>query len=224
MDKDQKNKKEVLDIVRPQLEKPIYRADGTRLHIIFGLIDRGGHRPEYVDYLCDHITWLHPYVGLTQVDFKKPIIQRSDSKKSHPKLYVGQTRLLSDKVESRIGSRLWHLPDDVTDEYMTQLLAQYYGEEVDEHGQVKREFIRLPNDHYRDCENYGEGVALILELEDKLIIDDQIKRIEEDINKRNAVQVNAEEPKPQENTNRINILHQPAPRRTTPWLAAIKRR
>ena len=224
MDKDQKNKKEVLDIVRPQLEKPIYRADGTRLHIIFGLIDRGGHRPEYVDYLCDHITWLHPYVGLTRVDFKKPIIQRSDSKKSHPKLYVGQTRLLSDKVEARIGSRLWHLPDDVTDEYMTQLLAQYYVEEVDEHGQVKREFIRLPNDHYRDCENYGEGVALILELEDKLISDDQIKRIEEDINKRNAVQVNTEEPKPQENTNRINTLHQPAPRRTTPWLAAIKRR
>ena len=147
--KTRKNKKEVLDIVRPQLEKPIYRADGTRLHIIFGLIDRGGHRPEYVDYLCDHIPWLHPYVGLTQVDFKKPIIQKSDSKKSHPKLlYVGR---LSDKVT---GSGKGVVASEIHD---ASVIGSVLCEEVDEHGQVKREFIRLPNDHYRDCENYGEG-------------------------------------------------------------------
>ncbi|MFA5217237.1 terminase gpA endonuclease subunit [Sulfuricurvum sp.] len=222
MDGDAKNKEEVLEIVRPFLEKPLLKKNGTRMHTIFGLIDRGGHRPEYVDYLCDHITWLHPYVGLTAIDYKKPIIMKSESGKSHPKLYVGQTRLLSDRVEGRMGSKIWHLPDDVTDEYLSQLLSQYYAEEIDEHGQVKRDFICLPNDHYRDSENLQEGCALVLELEDKLVSDDYIKRIEENTRDRNKEQPQVEQKK-EPQIPAINPLQRNIQPYKKPWLSAIRR-
>jgi len=222
MNYDAKNKEEVLNVIRPQLEKILRKKNGMTIPIIFGLIDRGGHRPEYVDYLCDHIPWLHSYVGLTQIDYKKPIIRKSDSKDAHPKLYVGQTRLLSDRVEGRIGSSNWHLPDDVTEEYQRQLIAQYYSEEVDEHGQIKREFIRLPQDHYRDCENYGEGCAIVLGLDELLTKDDGIRRIEENIIRRNKPEHQAAEKQAAEKQDTKS--RRPIPGRRTPWLAGIRRK
>lgn len=190
MDDGAKNKSEVLEIVRPQIELKLIKKDGTRLPIVFGLVDRGGHRPEYVDYLCDHILWLHSYVGSSDtINLKNPMIQKSKSNEiQHRKMYVGQTRLLSDRVEGRMGSKLFHMPDDVTEEYIKQLLAQYYSEEVKDDGQVVRRYVRLPYDHYRDCENYAEGCAIVLGLEDKLVSDDYIKKIQEDISNRNKTE------------------------------------
>ena len=122
MNEDSKNKNEVLEIVRPQIDFSLSKKDGTKMRVVFGLIDRGGHRPEYVDYLCNHIPWLHSYVGSTRIaDHKKPIISKSKSKDTHPKLYIGQTRMLSDRVEGRMGSKIFHMPDDVTDEYIRQV-------------------------------------------------------------------------------------------------------
>jgi hypothetical protein len=221
MNIDSKNKQEVLDIVRPFLEKELLKKDGTRLHVIFGLIDRGGHRPEYVDYLCDHIPWLHPYVGLTNIDYKKPLIRKSDSGQSHAKLYVGQTKILSQRVEDRLSSKLWHLPDDVTDEYITQVLAQYWSEEVDEYGQIKEELICLPNDHLRDCENMQEGCAIVLGLEEKLSSDDSIKCIEENTKERNREPIKKEIEKGKTMGNTLKPYLQ---QRKMPWLAAIRRR
>lgn len=222
MDGDGKNKEEVLAIMRPILEKPLLKKSGERLHIIFGLIDRGGHRPEYVDYLCDHITWLHPYVGLSKViDYKSPIISKSTTKKSHPKLYTGQKQLLFKRVEGRIGGSNWHLPDDVTDEYMSQLVAQYYIETVDEQGAVKTEFIELPNDHYRDCENLGEGCAIVLELDDMLSSSDSIMKIEEQI--RNWNKEPESVPEKKADPVRRVLTGQPQYKKQT-WLGAIRRR
>jgi hypothetical protein len=223
MNVDAKNKQEVLDIVRPFLEKEIRKKDGTRMHVIFGLIDRGGHRPEYVDYLCDHITWLHPYVGLTTIDYKRPIIRKSDSGQSHAKLYVGQTKILSSRIEDRLSSKQWHLPDDVTDEYITQVLAQYWIEEVDEHGVVKNEFICLPNDHLRDCENMQEGCAIVLELEEKLSSDDYIKRIEENTMLRNKESASDQVQSKEKEKVAINPLNPFMQNRKQPWLSVIRR-
>lgn len=220
MDGDAKNKKEVLDIVRPQLEIDLRKKDGTKMPIVFGLIDRGGHRPEYVDYLIDHIPWLNSYVGGTTINLKNPMIAKSKSTDTHQKLYIGQTRLLSDRVDGRMGSKLWHVPDDLTDEYIRQLLAQYYAEEVKPDGQIKREWIRLPYDHYRDCENYNEGCAVVLDLEDKLHSEDQIRVISEYNRKKNIEKPVIEEKKKKivENRNRYPKS------RNKSWLDAVRNR
>ena len=227
MNEDAKNKDEVLKIVRPKLEIDLIKKDGTKMEIVFGLIDRGGHRPEYVDYLCDHIRWLHPYVGigsLQTVDYKKPMIKKSESKESHSKLYVGQTRILSERVDGRMsGKEKYHMPDDVTEEYVRQLLSQYTTEEIQESGEVRRKFITLPNDHYRDCENLAEGCTIILGLEDKLNTEIGISRIEEYIRNKNKPI-----PKKQEDKNDGKVVNnylrfnqQFGQKR---WLDAIKKR
>lgn len=181
-DDEGRNKEKALEIVQSHFKNQLTKKTGEKIQIMFGLIDQGGHRAAYVKYFCDHIWWLHPYIGNPRINYKEPMIEKREKRN----FYYGQTELLSEKVEGRIGKPNWHLPDDVTDTYLTQLVAQYWVTEYDEFGQAKKKMIKLPDDHLRDCENYQEGVVEILELEDHLFKDEGvslIKKYNEDTNK-----------------------------------------
>lgn len=178
MDEKGQNKAEVLRIVREHLDAPLLKRDGTRMYPWFGLVDRGGHRAPYVDYLCEHIWWLNCYVGSAHLDDKKSIIEQSKSKDVQ-KLWIGQTERLSEIFDARMLLKTWHLPDDVTDEYMSQVIAQHWETGVDAHGRPKRIFVTSPKDHYRDTENYGEAIVKILALEDRLITVEGCRMVDE---------------------------------------------
>ena len=207
MDKEQRNKSAVYDAVMEELKKPLIKENGDACGITFGFIDRGGHRSKYVDYLCSHIHWLHSYIGATRIDPKQPHIRKSDK----GNFYMGQTELLSEIVEQYTGLDTWHLPDDVTEDYLTQLTAQYWTVDIDEYGQRKRRYIRLPKDHYRDCENMGIGVIKHLNLEDYLFSVEGIEKIQA-YNKTTVDPPKQPQNQPQTNQNQSN------------WLSAARRR
>ena len=176
MDDKAVNKEECYQMLVKHLkDNPLKKRDGSPVKIVMGLIDQGGHRKKYVEHFCKKIPWLNSYVGNTRIDYRAPTIERREGKK----FYYGQTELLSKMVEQRMESKNWRFPDDVGDIYLSQLVAQYWVTEYDDYGRPRQVHVKLPDDHLRDCENLCEGCVEVLDLEEKLFDDGEIKQIEE---------------------------------------------
>lgn len=157
------------------LEKYL-REDGSEIPIIFGLIDRGGHKPSEVDYICKRISVLHPYIGGT-LGRKMALIEPSKTG-SH---FIGNTEMLSKLVEKWSQSDGWFIPDDIQPEFVRQFVAQYWEQTILKNGAKKEDWIHnVKPDHYRDCCNYIMGGAVYLQLERRLFEEkgiEQLKRI-----------------------------------------------
>lgn len=162
-----KNKGEVLKLFERELLK--YVPDTIR----FGFIDRGGHRSDLVDFLVEKIPWLHAYIGATRINPKEPYVKESTTA-NH---FMGQTQLLAEEVADYMEGEKWHLPVDIGDEYLKQVVAQYYIEEEDKNGQPVQRWVTEANDHYRDCENYNFAAAFFLHLDKALFSGEGIARI-----------------------------------------------
>lgn len=170
-----KDRSEIFSLFQEELlSKPLTREDGASLNIKFGFIDRGGHRPADVDHLCNNIPWLHGYIGSTIVNPKLPMIKKSEKES----FYLGQTQLFSEQVAQYIETDIWHLPEDVEEDYLTQITAQYGVEEESKHGVVKIKWVCLKNDHYRDCCNLSFASAKILNLDLHLFTEDGMMMID----------------------------------------------
>ncbi len=167
-----KNKDEILALINARLVAALpARLDGQRLSIACGFIDRGGHRQKDVDYLCSHIPWLHAYTGT--VNHRAPLIERS----KNGAYFLGHTENLSKTIEGYSESDLWHLPEDISDDYCNQFLKQYWQEKIDRHGNRKTEYVHGGQDHYRDCENFNAAAMVYLQLEQRMFDAGEIGKI-----------------------------------------------
>ena len=61
---------------KEMFSKPFFRDGGMEVDLKLGLIDRGGHRPDDVDFIVAHDHKIQAYIGLTKTDPKKPIIYK----------------------------------------------------------------------------------------------------------------------------------------------------
>jgi phage terminase large subunit GpA-like protein len=163
MEKDQ-NPAVVADKLRMALErKDLKTADGRELYRAVGLIDRGGHKPAFVDGACATIDWLFPYIG--SPNKLHPLI-----KLGKDDIYFGNTRNLSKIVSNDSEKDNWHLPQDIPEDYKQQFVKQYEKEETKKDGSVNVHWISGGCDHYRDCENLIQAGYVLCEL-DKILFD-----------------------------------------------------
>jgi hypothetical protein len=173
-DEKYKNKDEILALVSAHLITNLpARLNDTRLGISCAFMDRGGHRHKDVDYLAAHLPWLHAYTGT--VNHRAPLIERS----KNANYFMGHTENLSKTVEGYSESELWHLPEDITEDYCTQFLKQYWEEKIDRHGNRKTEWMHGGKDHYRDCENLNAAAMLYLQLEQRMFDPSEVGKIKE---------------------------------------------
>lgn len=169
-----KNKEEILQLIIRHLVSEIPpRADGVRLNISCGFIDRGGHRHKDIDYLCSRMMFLNAYTGTT--NNRAPLIERS----KNGAYFLGHTENLSKMVEGYSEGELWHLPEDVTDDYCLQFLKQFWQEKIDRHGNRITEWMHGGQDHYRDCENLNIAAMVYLQLEQRMFDSTEIGKIRE---------------------------------------------
>jgi phage terminase large subunit GpA-like protein len=163
------NPGEVHSAVMSEIQRyPYQKKDGTKLPILAGLIDRGGHRSDDVDYICGHSPFLQPYIGSTRKD--RELIRRSDKG-----FFLGNTEQLSRTVEKWMQSEIWHLPRDIQAEYCRQVLNQHEQEYTDTRGNTRRRWVTGDDtgqpDHFRDCENMIVGATVIMDLQGMLFSD-----------------------------------------------------
>ena len=156
-----------LDRIRKEIFEKVYlRRDGVQLEIYSGLIDRGGHRPEDVDYVVKNITELKSYIGETTVNFKAPLIKRSEAKNAT--WYLGQSQRLSKIVTEEIESDGWKLPDDVSQDYIDQVLNEWIEEIAQPLGGTRYTYVKKEPNHYRSCENMVRAAVALTNLEELL--------------------------------------------------------
>lgn len=146
--------------------QPPLRKNGMEMRIQHGFIDRGGHRPEDVDFICERLHWLDPYVGLTQVDYRKPDLRKTNS--GDGEFYLGQSELLSDQVGKLLEGADWFLPIDVGSDFLKQVNQHFHLDKVTKDGKRVTTWIKGPNDHYRSCLNLAFASAKLLNL-DKIL-------------------------------------------------------
>jgi len=172
MDADEyQDPKKVLEQIEENIFKtPYVRKDGKKLPVVWGLIDRGGHRSNDVDYICNHNMVLSPYIGSTF-----PTAPLIELKKSG--YYFCNKRNLATIVEKQMNTALWHLPNDVTSDYIKQVLNQYQETTVDIRGNKKTVWRDIDPDHYRDCENMLAAAAIHLQLNEVMNDQDSIDRL-----------------------------------------------
>jgi len=117
--KDYKNPADVLDMFNGEVYRyPYMKRDTTVLPILFGLIDRGGHRSVDVDYIVSHSTNIGAFIGATSRN--AALIEQKPS--GH---YHGHSERLSRIVHKNMESKIWHLPGDIQPEYCEQVLNHY---------------------------------------------------------------------------------------------------
>lgn len=144
---------------------PLQTRDGRKLTIQFGLIDRGGHRSDDVDYICTHSPFLRPYIGSTRKD--APVVELKPSG-----IYHGNTEQLSRTVEKQMAAEIWRLPADIQPDYCSQVVNQHEQEYTDTRGNTRKRWITGDDtgepDHYRDCENLLVAAAQVMSLQSML--------------------------------------------------------
>jgi len=172
------NKEAVLELLGKELLA--YVPSTIRI----GFIDRGGHRAELVDFLVKKIPWLEAYIGSTTINPKAPLVSKSKTAEH----YMGQTQLLSEQVADFMGSDSWHLPVDISETYLKQVIAQYYISEVDKYGQPVQRFVSEANDHFRDAENMNFAAVSHLKLDTLLFSNEGIARVQKYFRQRVAHQ------------------------------------
>jgi terminase, large subunit len=173
-DEKYKNKDEIVALINQELVTKLpVRQDGARLPISCAFWDRGGHRHKDVDYIAQHIPWVHAYVGT--VNHRAPLIERS----KNGTYFLGHTERLSKTIEGYSESDLWHLPEDISEDYCNQFLKQYWQEKIDRHGNRKEEYVHGGNDHKRDCENLNAAAMVYLQLEQRMFDPAEMGKIRE---------------------------------------------
>lgn len=146
--------------------EPLRWSDGSEADWRFGLQDRGGHRPDDVDYICTHMNNIKPYVGLTRTDDKKPPIYKSDN----GIWYLGQPQMLSDFTGTLLGSDHLYFPWDVGADFLDQIWRQFFEKRINAKGVQEEVWVHgyQGADHYRDCFNLAYGAAKLAGLDKKL--------------------------------------------------------
>jgi hypothetical protein len=155
-----KNFKEALET------DPLLWPDGTPATYRFGLIDRGGHRADEVDYICQQMPLLNAYIGANTYNSERPVIYKSD----RGSWYMGHTESLSDMVGEKLESDAFWLPNDTSFDFKNQILKQYRVKKVSPDGIISTKWIHGGDDHYRDTLNYNMGAGIILNLQ-KILFD-----------------------------------------------------
>jgi len=130
---------------------PFKKRNNRTIPILFGLIDRGGHRARDVDYIVEHTPFLRAYIGTPAKN--APLIEEKGGG-----VYWGHTERLSRIVQKQMESNLWHLPAAVSNDYVQQITNQYDEEYTDQRGNQKTRWVTKDPDHFRDCENYITAV------------------------------------------------------------------
>jgi phage terminase large subunit GpA-like protein len=151
---------------------PYEKANGKSLPILFGFIDRGGHRSKDVDYIVGHSANLAVYLGST--DKRAPLVEQKKSD-----IYWGNTENLSRIVQKQMESSIWHLPSDIGRDYCDQVLNQYDEEIVDNRGNRRKKWTKVDPDHCRDCENLLVAATLTLNLNEQLFDDTRVQELQE---------------------------------------------
>ena len=149
--------------------EPLCWQDGTHADLTAGLIDRGGHRPDDVDFIVKHFPGgrLHAYVGLTQRYEDRSLIYKSDK----GDYYLGQADALSEDTGAFIAGESFWLPYDVDEEFTKQIGRQFHMKKTDAYGRVKVVWVHNYQgpDHYRDTLNLNYAVAKIKNI-DKMLL------------------------------------------------------
>lgn len=140
-------------------EIPYIRRDEKKLDIYFGLIDRGGHRPKDVDYICARMPKIEAYIGLATINPKNPMIEKSKNGEH----YNGQSQLISREVGHLITSDNFKLPDDIQPDYLEQVRNEYFETKISPFGNKKPVYVKIIPNHYRSCENYCHAATLLEE-------------------------------------------------------------
>lgn len=148
-------------------ENPLIWQDGAEANFKRGLQDRGGHRPEDVDYICERMNGLNGYIGMTKPDSKKPLVYESDK----ADYYWGQTEVLSDLTGTIINSDDFFVPEDVGGEFIRQITRQYQISKKSIDGIIRSVWVHGGDDHYRDCLNLAYAAGKLLSL-DKILTND----------------------------------------------------
>ena len=152
--------------------KNLETADGRHVDIMFGLIDRGGHKASFVDYLASKIPWLGVCIGSTRN--LAPNIELGKNG-----FYWSNTENLSRIVDSDSQRNDWYLPEDVPVEYLNQFVKQYDKTEKDRHGNDTTKWIHGGKDHMRDAENLIQGCVLVCGLDRELFEANSVYEIKE---------------------------------------------
>lgn len=158
---------------------PLLWFDGAEANWKYGLLDRGGHRPDDVDFICKHMVNIKPYVGLPKYDEKKPPIFKSEN----GSWYLGQPQMLSDFTGTLLGSDMIYFPWDTGDEFFDQVWRQFFESRINVRGEKEEVWIHgyagdgkassgdesgTGPDHYRDCFNLAYGALKIAGIDKKL--------------------------------------------------------
>jgi phage terminase large subunit GpA-like protein len=154
--------------------EPFRRRDGRQLDMRMGFIDRGGHRADDVDYICEHMPEFEPYIGLARPDPKKPLVDVS----ADGRHYNGQTQSLSVEMGRLLASNRFHLPDDIQPDYLEQVRNEYMEPKIDAYGNKRLVWVRIEPNHYRSCENYCHAAARYLDLESLLFDESTVAQLE----------------------------------------------
>lgn len=143
--------------------EPLRWADGSDANFKFGLMDRGGHRAEDVDCICNHYVNLKPYVGYPKLDLQKEAIFRSEK----GDWFIGQPELLSDFTGTLLESESLYFPQDVQRDFLDQIWRQFKDIRMNRSGIREEKWIHgyMGPDHYRDCFNLAWGAAKYLKLD-----------------------------------------------------------
>jgi phage terminase large subunit GpA-like protein len=162
--------KVLLRFEQEYFKTPLKYKDGRTLPVIMTMIDEGGHREKQIRYICQRHRDIAPYKGVGR---DMPLFKKSETKK----LYLCNAESLSKLVEKDMASDTWHLPVDVTQDYLDQIQKQYTTEVRDKNGNPKYEWVHGGEDHYRDTLNMALGAAHVMNLPGRLNNESGIKQI-----------------------------------------------
>jgi phage terminase large subunit GpA-like protein len=182
--------------------EPLRWSDGTFADITIGGIDRGGHRPEDVDFIVKHFPGgrLISYVGLTQKYEDRPMIYKSDK----GNFYLGQSDPISEDVGALISSESFYLPMDIDHEFIKQIGRQFHHKKISPNGTVKIEWVHNYQgpDHYRDTLNINLAAAKVKKIDSMLLNQLYCESLKKNRAKVCPVQIKAtEQPKQQQQNN-----------------------
>jgi hypothetical protein len=150
--------------------EPLRWSDGTFADFTIGGIDRGGHRPDDVDYIIKHFPGgrLFAYVGLTHKYDDREMVYKSDN----GDFYLGQSDPLSEDTGKYISGENFYIPMDVDKEFIKQIGRQFHKKKIGTSGEVSVEWVHNYQgpDHYRDSLNINLAAAKIKGI-DKMLMD-----------------------------------------------------
>jgi hypothetical protein len=193
--------------------EPLLWNDGSEANWKYGLLDRGGHRPADVDFICSHMTNVKAYVGLSRYDDKKPAIFKSEK----GEFFLGQPQMLSDYTGTLLASDQMYFPWDTGAEYFDQIWRQFFQKKLNSRGEQEEVWVHgyagdkdaanlagdsgAGPDHLRDCMNLAYAAAKLAGLDKKLFSDAYCKVLGE--NKIKIAAVDAVLPPRPEPTPRV---------------------